>query len=162
MSKYNSLVKKAELYEKLALYGTRKDFLNAMAQGHTPSAGISPQDDSYLQENNLMPGPAPQVAPATITGPFKIDKNLQDMLNRVLDGKINPLLGDGVLGPQTSLALNKFKEVFGKPATRANIEAEYNKWKTQQNSQPVDLTDAAKQQDYLALHPDEASGLKLR
>lgn len=159
MSKYNSLVKKAELYEKLALYGSRRDFLNAVAQV-TPTSSNTPEDDKYLQELDMNSPPAPQTVGATITGPYKIDPALQDMLNRVLDGKINPLVGDGVLGPQTNLALQKFKQVFGKPANRANITAEFDKWK-RSNSSPPDLSDAAKRQDYLALHPDEASGLKL-
>lgn len=126
MSKYNSLMKKAELYEKLALYGTRKDFLNAMAQGHSPT-GVSPQDDAYLQELQMQSTPTQTVSETRITGPYKIDPELQDALNKVLDGKINPLLGDGILGHSTSLALKKFKEVFGKPATRTNILAELGK-----------------------------------
>jgi hypothetical protein len=32
MSKYNSLLEKAELFEKLALYGSKKDFLSKISE----------------------------------------------------------------------------------------------------------------------------------
>lgn len=161
MSKYNSLVKKAELYEKLALYGTRKDFLNAIAQV-TPTVGGTPEGEKYLQELSLnSPAPLPNqtVSETVIQAPTNIDPEIQNMLNHILDDQIVPLRSDGILGPQTKDALKKFIAKYG-PATKDNITKVFNNLNKQ--STPPDLTDAAKQRDYLALHPDEASGLKLR
>lgn len=156
MSKYDSLMKKAEFYEKLALYGGRKDFLSAIAQA-TPTVGGTPEADRYLQELSINNLPSQTVPETVIQAPTTIDPEIQNMLNHILDKQIVPLMNDGQLGSKTKDALKKFIAKYG-PATRKNITDVFNRL----NSQPVDLTDAAKQKEYLALHPDEASGLKLR
>lgn len=128
MSKYNSLVKKAEFYEKLALYGDRKNFLSAIAQA-TPSVGGTPEAEQYLQElslNSPAPPPSQTTSEITIEAPKTIDPEIQNMLNHILDKQIVPLMNDGVLGSKTKDALKKFIAKYG-PATRANITNVFNK-----------------------------------
>lgn len=156
MSKYDSLMKKAAFYEKLALYGDRKDFLSALGQA-TPTVGGTPEAEKYLQELSIQNPPSQTVKETVIQAPTTIDPEIQNMLNHILDDQISPLRNDGILGSQTKDALKKFIAKYG-PATKTNITNVFNRL----NQSPPDLSDAAKQKDYLALHPDEASGLKLR
>lgn len=156
MSKYDSLLKKAAFFEKLAVYGDRKDFLKAIAQV-TPMVGGTPEAEKYLQELSIGNSPVEQAQNVTITAPTTIDPEIQNMLNHILDKQISPLMNDGILGKQTKDALKKFIAKYG-PATKTNITNVFNRLK----SQPVDLSDQAAQKDFLALNPDIASGLKIR
>lgn len=65
MSKHDSLFKKAEVYERLALFSDRKSFLKALAQNATPVA------PSSLDENNPGVAPFMNQAPAGLSAQQK-------------------------------------------------------------------------------------------
>ena len=103
MSKFDTLLKKAEMFEKLAVYGDRKDFLKALAYEPSPQ------------------GQAPATPPASYPA---ISPETQNQLNDLLvpGGEIFMLNPDGKLGPKTQAALAKFKAKYNMPATAANIK----------------------------------------
>lgn len=103
MSKVNDVVKQAELFEKLALYGDRKSFLKSLAQEQP-----APQ----------MAEPVMQMPADHITGYPPIDPKAQGLLSKFLvDHNAGIPLSkiDGKLGPETRQALNNFKKYLGKP-----------------------------------------------
>lgn len=136
MRKYSNLVKKIEVFEKLALYGSRSSFLNRIAQ-IAPDQTTPPTDRSWdsltRDERDEMglytplsgpPAPPETESPINLTPQEKavgqnqypkskskypaIDKKIQQML-----GTVNP---DGILGPQTQAALNAYKASIGQPS----------------------------------------------
>jgi hypothetical protein len=118
MKKIDSLLKRAELFEKLAVYGDRKSFLKALSQDASLSGGLGGSQMSGL-EMETPPGP---------TGPFKsIPVETQKELNQLLVDPVNPvmspLLPDGKLGPETIAAALLFRNKFNMPATVENIKA---------------------------------------
>lgn len=157
MKKIDGLLKKVELFEKLAIHGDRESLLTVIAQEWTggdpftkevydPKAGSYDDNGQWHGGNpntkmkfdpnagsfNKNPQPSKSqnvqtLKETVVDGPFKIDPTIQDMLNRLLDGKIVPLLTDGVLGKNTRDALKLFKDTFKQPATVAAIKQEFNK-----------------------------------
>lgn len=126
MSKINSLLKKTELFEKLALYGDRKSFLESIAQqsseapvGPSLEGGHSGELDSdpkMTPNPDAKFGPPSSLAPApqVPTIPTSVQKKLNDLL--VPAGKINPLDIDGRLGHSTKAALNAFRKAYSIPS----------------------------------------------
>jgi hypothetical protein len=131
MSKFNDVVKQAELFEKLALYGDRKSFLKSLAQ-EVPA----PQQEDVIQ----MPA-------AHITGYAPIDPKVQGLLSKFLvDHNAGIPLSkiDGKLGPETRQALNNFKKYVGKPQMSdsdafsiLNLPGQADKMVAQMKAQPM-------------------------
>ena len=145
MKKIDALLKKVELFEKLAVHGDRKSLLASIAQA-TPMVGGTPEAEKYLADLN-PPGPQ-TLKETTIVGNPPIDTKIQDMLNELLAvqrSDIFPLRLDGELGPETRKALKKFTEVFGKPASQSAIAQVYKEKSSGQ--QMVNLDDAAKSRE---------------
>jgi len=142
MSKYDSLVKKAAFYEKLALYGNRRDFLFAVAQA-TPSASGDPGSEGYFDQ---LGSPTQTTSTVNVSATPPVSKEMQEMLNQLLfvnKRLMMPIKTDGIYGKETAKAFDLFKETFNKPANMKNIQEEFNNL----NKEPADLTDAAKQQE---------------
>lgn len=131
MVKVNDVVKQAELFEKLALYGDRKSFLKSLAQ-EVPA----PQAESVMQ----MPADH-------ITGYAPIDPKVQGLLSKFLvdhNAGIPLTKVDGKLGPETRQALNNFKKYVGKPQMSdtdafgiLNLPGQADKMVAQMKAQPV-------------------------
>lgn len=147
MKKWESLFKKVELFEKLAVYGDRKSFLQALAQA-APAASLTgpvinpgtpgtpggrPLSFSEKLKGQVEKQKEPvTIAPVTIEGTppsgyMSIPKETQDQLNMLLvpPGNIVPLKTDGKLGPQTQKAIEIFKAKFQAPGTPAGIKEVY-------------------------------------
>lgn len=103
MTNINSLIKKAELFEKLALYGGRRAFLSSLAQEVDMSTGLLPE---YTGVSS-----AEDVESESWSGKssLKIDPRIQQALNETLGLR---LATDGVLGPQTVQAIQSFKNKY--------------------------------------------------
>jgi peptidoglycan hydrolase-like protein with peptidoglycan-binding domain len=163
MSKINSLLKKTELFEKLALYGDRKSFLESFAQ-QSVDAPIGPSlDGGYSGELDSAPkmtpnpdakfGPPSSLAPApqVATIPASVQKKLNDLL--VPAGKIVPVNVDGKLTQETRRALNAFRKAYNVPAsatdqqvfsqimTAHKLETDYNN-RPQSNMEAIPSTDS--------------------
>lgn len=120
MSKINSLLKKTELFERLALYGDRRSFLESLAQEATPSldgghSGNLATDPNMTLNPNAKFGPPSPPAAAKPSIPREVQQKLNDLL--VSTGKIVPLKIDGILGSDTRLALNAFRKAYNVPAS---------------------------------------------
>jgi hypothetical protein len=135
MSKVDELLKKVELFEKLAVYGDRKSFLQALAQ--------SPLDESFNQkafedaaDKALEYEPTPAYVPRLPNVPTENVVNLPEVN---ISGKapaqypsvpkdIQQSLGfegaqvDGVLGPETRRRLDAQKLYFKLPAGTPDAE----------------------------------------
>lgn len=97
MKKLKDIVKKAEYFEKLALYGNREFYLKSLN-----NEGVIEMD------------------PMTIIGdPPAVDKEEQKALSKIvtIEGIGVPLKIDGILGPKTLAAVKAFKEKFNLPYT---------------------------------------------
>jgi len=133
MSKYDKLFKKAELFEKLAVYGDRSSFLRSISQV-TPTVGGTPEAEQYLKDLDSQK-PSTQTLPnTTIVGNPPIGRNVQEMLNQLLavqNSDMLPIPVDGELGPKTRDALQKFTKRYGKPATSAAVAQVFNEQKDQ-------------------------------
>ena len=141
MTDYKALIHRIQLFYKLALYGERDTFLNAIAQGITynnPSGGPLTEQERMEAVKGKIPPPPPAALPAptlievpeqVITGtpPVQaIPTDTQDQLNDLLvpAGLLAvPLALDGKLGPKTQQAAQAFKAKYNMPATPANIKA---------------------------------------
>jgi len=145
MSKVDTLLKKATVYERLALYADRSTFLQSLAQ--TPHSGQGFGDAAVNQYLNLDEFgnpkhtgiPAPSAPPPEVdpdAGPrIRIERSLQrpiavipaetqnqlnDILGRLMTDKKIPvaalLVPDGKLGPETKQALMTYKGYYGTAA----------------------------------------------
>lgn len=124
MSKYNALLKKAEFFEKLALYSDRRAFLQALAQ----SGPVSQEEfhGSTMVGDSGEPSPAAS-KPAPVSNPaiLTMQTQLNDLL--VSPGYNMPIKMDGIDGRQTQDALRIFKEKFPKfPATMQGVAKAHN------------------------------------
>ncbi|HEY5268118.1 MAG TPA: hypothetical protein VII94_03210 [Candidatus Saccharimonadales bacterium] len=144
MSKADTLLKRAAVYEKLAIYSDRKAFLQAIAQDSSPIYTLPEQvieDDrikdkvpyinpgfqqNLLNENRITPQQSDEAKSrhdlaATgndIANGEPIDKGQQSALSYVVTmGKVGiPLQHiDGIMGPETRAAINSFKKMIGRP-----------------------------------------------
>lgn len=97
-----AILKKAELFEKLALYGDRKSFLQALAQDSVWVDPIKNLDDPY--EN---PAPKPQYKP--LSDGARINPEVQKALVRLYPESASWIKPDGIMGPNTRGALNRYK-----------------------------------------------------
>jgi peptidoglycan hydrolase-like protein with peptidoglycan-binding domain len=120
-----AILKKAELFEKLALYGDRKSFLQALAQS---------QDEYGYELNPMEPGFAGELPSSRIVGNKPLsypeqeskEKHSTKVYKSIAHGSpINPQLQkalillypnamsgsrpDGVFGPRTQSAMNQWK-----------------------------------------------------
>lgn len=131
--KIDELLKRVEYFEKLAVNGDRKTLLKRFAQEASYQIG-PPAPNSSIDPNPPAPSGTTTIPEVTVVGNPRIDPKIQDMLNELLAiqrMEIFPLKPDGVLGPETKKALDKFKQIFGKPASREAIAAVYNESKNQ-------------------------------
>jgi hypothetical protein len=136
MSKFESLYKKIELFEKLAVYGNRSSFLKAIAQN--PNASYQPfmGSDSQGDHPEAAPDSSTQTTKEmTIVGNPPIPTDVQEMLSRIvtMDRIGIPLHKiDGLIGPETRGALKEFKNKYA-PGVNSDaqlfnaIRAQYNK-----------------------------------
>lgn len=136
MKKIDELVKKVEVFERLAVYGDRSTFLKSLAQEFGPSleGGFSAkpnEPNASVDPNAAAPSGTVNLPADHITGYRPVDKNVQSMLNDILvpSGDILPLTLDGRLGPNTKDALAKFKAKYNKPASVAAITEVHNQVK---------------------------------
>lgn len=137
MSKHDKLATKVEFFHRLALYGKRADFLayltkEAQAQVSAPvvsregSPGAPVDLDAPVDVDTYQdPSGASfqQVPEMTVSAYPPVPKDVQNFLNQLgynnpKDGK--PLKIDGLLGPETQMALNWFKSVYQVPAGTSN------------------------------------------
>jgi hypothetical protein len=152
MSKYNSLLKKIEVFEKLAVYGDRGAFLRNIAQ-----------DASYegFKGSTMVGDSAPETAPSSnvtklketvVTAPEQMTEDIQKKLNDILtplavQGKIffAPLKLDGILGGSTRQALDTYKKQFGlQNASHSDVLKDIQK---RQLTTALGLDDAAKAEE---------------
>lgn len=120
MSKINSLLKKTELFERLALYGDRRSFLQSLAQDAGPSldgghSGNLATDPNMTVNPNAKFGPPSPPAAGKPSIPREVQRKLNELL--VSSGKIVPVKEDGILGSDTRLALNAFRKAYNVPAS---------------------------------------------
>lgn len=115
MKKIDSLLKKAALFERLAVYGDRRSFLKSLGQG----ASYDSFKGSTMVGDSGEPGPTTQTVKETVIDD-QISSNIQKKLNDILtplaiEGKIffAPLVPDGTLGKSTKQALETYKKEFG-------------------------------------------------
>lgn len=116
MSKYDSLLKQTQVFEKIAVYGSRKDFLTAVAQAAAspmPASSSQPggENGPVIPFESLVPYKDP-TAPAA--KPAKqIDSALlqaqKDLNTLGVLGMSGPLKPDGIMGPETHYALNQYR-----------------------------------------------------
>lgn len=111
-SKFDALLKKAELFEKLALYGGRRAFLESLALG----PGMVP-----VEEQNV-PGHAPQGYPGEESHEMHSTKNykplehgayinpeVQKALMKLYPDTMSGSKVDSVFGPRTQGAMNRWR-----------------------------------------------------
>jgi hypothetical protein len=123
MKNHDKLIKKVELFERLATYGDRRSFLRALAQ---KAGGIDPEDTSEVPFDQMPVPPPPAVAPTPVAvapvakpvpaGP-SIDpaslKNVQNYVNQAMLDKWPPVAVDGKWGPETARALMQWGKTQG-------------------------------------------------
>lgn len=117
MSKYNKLVNKVELFEKLSLYGTRGSFLNRLAQLKDPNE----LPFNMVETPNEGFGPPSPQKPVATKYP-NISTSVQKSLDFLANEANAPLTknkhgnyveSDGILGPETRKALDWFATANG-------------------------------------------------
>lgn len=156
MSNNDKLFSQIDLFEKLASFGKREDFLNKLSQqgtewseeekqqldprdilGHPQAEGIPPIPPNV--EGRSLPKEAPKAAPHAAF-PF-IPAKTQQMLSQLLAerGQFIPLKIDQKLGPQTQKALDIFKKEYNAQnlsgaALYNEIERAFNTYQAGQKS----------------------------
>lgn len=132
--KIDALLKKVETFERLAVYGNRRDFLQALAQDSwedvarqqgdlkdQPSGIPAPRPMSPPPPNLPPPPPPPgsETKPKVQTGMDKPTVELlQTFLNNALKsaiiaGQRGPISIDGIVGPETMGALREWAKANG-------------------------------------------------
>lgn len=120
MRKYDTLVKKVQSFEKLAIYGKRESFLNRLAQ----ALPYIPSGQPTIPESIRRDEPSDAVQfdfkrPTNNTKPQlpAVPKEVQAALNFLGEQSGNPyakfsLNLDGALGPKTRDALDWFRKTY--------------------------------------------------
>jgi hypothetical protein len=127
MKKIDALLKKVELFERLAVYGDRKSFLQALAQQPTNWSDVARQEGDLKEDHSIPPPrPIPEVnvedlkssiptvpveslpvaKPAAPAGPSITPAALMDVqkyLNQMIP--YSEIAEDGKWGPQTAKLL---------------------------------------------------------
>ena len=129
--KIDALLKKVAMYERLAVYGNRKDFLRALAQEKSWDDVMKQEGD--LSENSGIPAPRqlpisppppnlPPPPPPPKSLQPSMDKGTIELLQRFLNnglkssiiaGKRGPIAIDGIVGPETMGALKEWAHANG-------------------------------------------------
>lgn len=137
MKNYDALLKRVELFERIALYGDRTAFLKSLGQNTPPLAGTTPNrypgppEAGWREADVAAPTTIPLPSPAIITeNPTikmpavnitskypSIPKDQQKALSRIttVEGLGTPLKIDGLLGPKTQAAIDAFKSKMKTP-----------------------------------------------
>lgn len=128
MSKYQRLIEKVELFHKLAVYGDRNSFLQAISQ-MTPSDYDIPLPDPNLASPPSVPVASlpnvPVPAKSKAPGDQRII-NLQTMINVLLKGTgTAPLDTDGRIGDLTKAALKAVADKYHVPPTADGVRQAY-------------------------------------
>jgi hypothetical protein len=97
-----AILKKAELFEKLSLYGDRRSFLQALAQDSVWVDPIESLEDPY-------DNPAPKKQVKLLRDGDRINPEVQKALVRLYPESAPWIKPDGVMGPNTRGALNRYK-----------------------------------------------------
>lgn len=132
MSKVNALLKKAELFEKLAVYGDRKSFLKALADEESDNkAFIDSADRAYekaleysqppvkipgLPTENVVNLPEVNISGQRPAQYPSVPKDIQQSLG------FEGAQVDGVLGPETRRRLDAQRLYFKLPAGTPDAE----------------------------------------
>jgi len=141
MKRIDLLLKRAEQFEKLAVYGDRKSFLKALSQSQTEPLAVHTEPTNYVPKAapepvtdvNLGLGYESEVKPGPNGVRKMIDSKVQKQLNELLvpKGKIFVLDTDGKLGDKTIEAAIQFTREYKMPATPENINKVYYEQKFQ-------------------------------
>jgi hypothetical protein len=115
MKNLDMLLRKVELFERLAVYGDRKSFLQALAQDNTWSdiarqEGDLPEDHSIPAPSETKPSNIPEITvpgkPATTSaGPSISPASLyavQNYINKDMINDLPPIKPDGIWGTETA------------------------------------------------------------
>ncbi len=97
-----AILKKAELFERLAQYGDRKSFLQALAQDSIWVDPIGGLDDPY-------DSPPPKKQHTFLRDGDRINPEVQKALVRLYPESASWIKPDGIVGPNTRGALNRYK-----------------------------------------------------
>jgi hypothetical protein len=111
MKKFDVLLKKAELFEKLSIHGDRKSFLQSLSQQDWSDVA---RQEGDLPESVIPPvPPVRQETPAIVAPPPPVSSNapsisqpalyaVQNYLNKDTLNEMPPITPDGKWGPETS------------------------------------------------------------
>ena len=106
-----ALLKKAELFERLAIYGGRKAFLDSLAQ---TESGEMPVTDVTV--NKPLPYPAQEDRERHSDQVYKpiphgsrINPDLQKALIKLYPETMSGSKPDGIFGPRTQSAMNRWR-----------------------------------------------------
>jgi hypothetical protein len=126
MKKIDALLKKVELFERLAVYGDRKSFLQALAQQPTNWSDVARREGDLPEDHSIpAPKPIPEVnvedlkssiptvpveslsvaKPAAPAGPNVSPAALytiQNFINKDMVNEWAPVTPDGKWGPETA------------------------------------------------------------
>jgi hypothetical protein len=122
MKKLDALLRKVESFERLAVYGDRKSFLQALSQQAETWSDVARQEGD-LPESHSIPAPSaekpsdvpevsvdslPKATPATSAGPSISPQDLfkvQNYLNKDMVNDWPPVTPDYKWGPETAKML---------------------------------------------------------
>lgn len=120
MKKFDELFKKVELFERLAVYGDRKSFLQALAQDATTWEEEARREGD-VPETHEIPPPSPEVPAAPVAAPpapvapaagLSVDptqlEKIQNYLNKAMLDKWPPVQPDGKWGPETAKMVSQW------------------------------------------------------
>jgi hypothetical protein len=112
MKKINSLLQKVELFERLAVYGDRKSFLEALSQ---QTWGDVSRQEGFAPESPGIPAPPPEAPPVPVDSLPKAKPaptaqpvspaalyTIQNFMNKDMLNELPPITPDGKWGPETA------------------------------------------------------------
>src|ERR1035437_4758489 len=107
MTKIDSLLKKVELFEKLAT-GSRKSFLQSIAQDANLEDYDKRNQGSTILPETTIQGTRPVSVPKSVQMALNVINKSRDIYDAA------HIEEDGVLGPQTRTALDNFKKQYNR------------------------------------------------